>query len=136
MLPFNKFAIFLKLSAVKLIMKYWVHHLTFFFQLVFISCMVTLSSCLIWQIISFILPPNEYGCVYAWTMLGNTATLFWKSWECCRMCWLMANISGPVQSRHRLVVAITDSIPLYGSEIGTKALKIVCRMNHTAMPRV
>ena len=37
--------------------------------------MVTLSSCLIWQIISFILSPNEYGCVYAWTMLGNIATL-------------------------------------------------------------
>ena len=33
--------------------------------------MVTLSSCLIWQIISFILPPNEYGCVYAWTTLGS-----------------------------------------------------------------
>ena len=31
--------------------------------------MVTLSSCLIWQIISFILPPNEYGC--AWTTLGS-----------------------------------------------------------------
>ena len=27
--------------------------------------MVTLSPCLIWQIISFILPPNEYGCVNA-----------------------------------------------------------------------
>ena len=27
--------------------------------------MGTLSSCLIWRIISFILPPNEYGCVYA-----------------------------------------------------------------------
>ena len=26
--------------------------------------MLTISSCLIWQIISFILPPNEYGCVY------------------------------------------------------------------------
>ena len=25
--------------------------------------MVTFSSCLIWQIISFILPPNKYGCV-------------------------------------------------------------------------
>ena len=37
--------------------------------------MVTLSSCLIWQIIRFILPPNEYGCVYAWTTLGNIATL-------------------------------------------------------------
>ena len=30
-----------------------------------ISWMVTLSSCLIWQIFSFILSPNEYGCVYA-----------------------------------------------------------------------
>ena len=41
------------------------------FQLVFISWMVTLSSWLIWQIINFILPPNEYGCVYAWTTLGS-----------------------------------------------------------------
>ena len=31
--------------------------------------MVTLSSCRIWQIISFILPTNEYSCVYAWTLL-------------------------------------------------------------------
>ena len=37
--------------------------------------MVTLSSCLIWQIISFILPSNEYGCVYAWTTLGNMETV-------------------------------------------------------------
>ena len=42
-----------------------------FFQLVLISWMVTLSSYLIWQIINFILPPNEYGCVYDWTMLGT-----------------------------------------------------------------
>ena len=33
--------------------------------------MVTFSSCLIWQIINFILPPNKYGCVYAWTTLGS-----------------------------------------------------------------
>ena len=33
--------------------------------------MVTLSSCLNWQIISFILPPNEYGCVYTRTMLRS-----------------------------------------------------------------
>ena len=49
---------------------YWVRHLTLFF-----SWMVTHNSCLIWQIISFILPPNEYGCVYTWTMLGNI--IFW-----------------------------------------------------------
>ena len=36
-----------------------------------ISWMVTLSSCLIWQIISFTFPPNEYGCVYAWTTLRS-----------------------------------------------------------------
>ena len=35
--------------------------------------MVTLSSCLIWQIIRFILQPNEYGCVYAWTTMGMWA---------------------------------------------------------------
>ena len=50
---------------------YMVHHLKFFFQLVLISWMVTLTSCLIRQIISFILPPNEYACVYAWTTLGS-----------------------------------------------------------------
>ena len=54
---------------------YRVRHLTFFFQLVLISWMATLSSCLIWQTISFILAPNEYGCVHAWTTLGNIATL-------------------------------------------------------------
>ena len=54
--------------------KEWVRHLTFSFQLVLISWTVTLSSCLIWQIISFILPPNEYGCVYAWTSLRDRLT--------------------------------------------------------------
>ena len=44
-------------------------HITYFFQLLLISWMVTLDSYLIWQIINFILPPNEYGCVYAWTTL-------------------------------------------------------------------
>ena len=53
---------------------YRVRHLTFVFQLVLISWMVTLSLCLIWQIISFFLPPNEYGCAYAWTTLGNIVT--------------------------------------------------------------
>ena len=36
-----------------------------FFQLKLISWMATLIFCLIWQIISFISPPNAYGCVYA-----------------------------------------------------------------------
>ena len=46
-----------------------------FFQLVLISRMVALSSCLIWQIISFIFPPNEYGCVYDWTRLGSGSAI-------------------------------------------------------------
>ena len=33
--------------------------------------MLTLILCLIWQIISFILSPNDYGCVSAWTTLGS-----------------------------------------------------------------
>ena len=42
-------------------MLYWVRHLTIFFsQLMLISWMVTLSSCLFWQIICFLLPPYEY----------------------------------------------------------------------------
>ena len=39
--------------------------------IVLISWMATLSSYLIWQIFSFIHPPNEYGCVFAWTTLEN-----------------------------------------------------------------
>ena len=39
---------------------YRVPHLTFF------SISAYFVLCLIWQIISFTLPPNEYGCVYAW----------------------------------------------------------------------
>ena len=50
-----------------------------FFQLVLTSWMVTLSSCLIWQIISFIILLKEYGCIHAWTTLGNIVTLLWKS---------------------------------------------------------
>ena len=46
----------------------------FFFQLVLILWMVTLKSYLIWKILSFILRPNKYGCVYAWTTLRNIAT--------------------------------------------------------------
>ena len=38
-------------------------------KLMLSSWMATLSSCLIWQKISFILQPNEYDCVYAWAML-------------------------------------------------------------------
>ena len=54
---------------------YRVCHLTYFFTLVLISWMVTLSSCVIWQVISFILPPNEYGCVYAWITLRSVPGL-------------------------------------------------------------
>ena len=74
----------------------------FFFQLAFISWMVTLGSCLICQIISFILPPNENGCdtlEQRWEILrhyfenhGNVAKMqqnhlfgwswFWSWWVC------------------------------------------------------
>ena len=59
-------------SCVKLfkspcIFVYRVRHLTFFFFLY----ILTLDSCLIKQIISFILLPNEYDCVYVWTTLGS-----------------------------------------------------------------
>ena len=64
-----------------------------------ISWLVTLSSCLIWQIISFILPPNEYGCVYAWKTLRSGPTIglqkmpilanhlfrWSSSWQNCRI---------------------------------------------------
>ena len=41
---------------------------------------------------------------------------------------LMANIRGLIQSRRRLMMAITDSILLYGSEIWADALKVECRL--------
>ena len=47
-----------------------------FSQLVLILWMATLSSCLIWQIISFIL--NNYGCVYAWQCPAKWACRFWQ----------------------------------------------------------
>ena len=53
------------------IIYYLLDYGVFFFQLVLILWIVIHSSCLIWQIISFILPPNEYDCVYAWITLGS-----------------------------------------------------------------
>ena len=58
---------------------YWMRHLKFFY-LVFIMWVVIRSSCLLWQTIWFILPLNEYGYVYAWTLLANITILqHWKS---------------------------------------------------------
>ena len=59
--------------------------------------MATLKSCLIWQIICVILPPNEYGCAYTWTTLRSGSAIdlqkmpisakkkssFW-SWHICK----------------------------------------------------
>ena len=53
------------------VLSFRVRHLTFFSTSAYFVNGNTWSSCLIWQIISFILPPNEYGCVYAWTTLGS-----------------------------------------------------------------
>ena len=47
----------------------------FFFSTRAYSWMITLSSCLISQIISFILPRNEYGCVNTWTTLGSGSAI-------------------------------------------------------------
>ena len=48
-----------------------------FFQLVLISWMITLSACLIWQIFSCILLPNEYGCL-RWEILRHYFCRFWQ----------------------------------------------------------
>ena len=42
--------------------------------------MVTLSSFLIWQIIRFILPPKEYGCVYA-SLSGPAIDTRFRFWQ-------------------------------------------------------
>ena len=44
--------------------------------------MVTLSLCLIWLVISFIHPQNEYGCVYTWTTLRWVG--MWSAYRRCR----------------------------------------------------
>ena len=73
---------------------YRVRHLTFFSTSAYFVNGNTLSSCLIWQIISFILPSNEYGCVYAWNFACDRLTedadfehfrwcSFW-SWRVCK----------------------------------------------------
>ena len=41
--------------------------------------MLTLSSCLIWQIITFILPPNEYSCDRLSEGHRNPARIYWKA---------------------------------------------------------
>ena len=43
-----------------------VHHLTFLF-----STSAYFVNYLVWQIISFIVTPKEYGCVYSWTTLRS-----------------------------------------------------------------
>ena len=53
--------------------------------------MVTLRSYWIWQIISFILPPNEYGCVHAWTTLGSGCAI-----DLLKMP-ILAKIIGPIE---------------------------------------
>ena len=75
---------------------YWVCHLTLFFQLVLILWMVTLSSCMIWQIISFILLLNEQRLNKGWEGLLPTyrSCRFWQksflrwssfwSWRVCK----------------------------------------------------
>ena len=74
----------------------------FFFVFFFVNNKHLFVNGLIWQIISFILPPNEYSCVYAWKhweilrqidlqkmpILGNKNylfrwSLFW-SWRVCK----------------------------------------------------
>ena len=102
---------------------YRVRHLTFF-QLVLILWMVTLTSYLIWQIISFILPPNEYGCVYAWPsgpaidlrnmpILTKKNHLFrWSSFRSWRVC-KQAKLS---HLRHRKPVRI-DWKPLHPKQV-------------------
>ena len=91
--------------------------------------MVTLISCLIWQIISFIFPPNEYGCVYAWITLGNIGTLllptlvkknhlfswgsFW-SWPVCKQAKL--SYLGHRKPARTLKSQHTQNESLFGAE--------------------
>ena len=68
---------------------YRLRHLKFFY-LVLISWTVTLSSSPIWQIISFILPPNEYLCTrlnnagkYCDITLKNFTKIAYGFWKNC-----------------------------------------------------
>ena len=61
-----------------------------------------------------------------WVQIRHTATNVAKIISLLSR--LMANIGDHTQIRRRLMMAITDSILLYGSEFGTDALKADCRL--------
>ena len=83
--------------------------------------MVALSSCLIWQIISFILPPNEYGCVYDEDVDLGKKVIFsdeahfdlggYVNKQNCRVC-------GQKTRTHTLS---TQNESLFGADFGPKA---------------
>ena len=116
---------------------YKVRHLTFF-QIVLISWLVTLSSCLIWQIISFILPPNEHCCVYTRTRLGSGPaidlqkmpilakknhlfrwSLFW-SWRVCKQA-KFSHFGAQKPRTHTLKSRRTQNESLFGADFGPQA---------------
>ena len=92
---------------------YRVRHLTFFFQLVLISWMVTLSSCLI---LVLFFRQNEYGCVYVWRMLtedadfGKTSSfqmkiiLIWRVYKNKQNCWIWGT-----ENQHAYIETATHS---------------------------
>lgn len=76
--------------------KYKVRHLTFFPQ-VHISWMITLISWLILQIISFILPPNEYDC---YTLEQRDVTL--------KIMFLLQNVFWNLELSFRTFLSLYD----------------------------
>ena len=97
-----------------------------FFQLVLISWMVTLSSCLIWHIINFILPPNEYGWISGsaidiqkMSILAKNhlfrSSSFWF-WRVCKQIKL-----SHLGAQETLKSRRTQNVSLFGTDFGPEA---------------
>ena len=130
--------------------RWQVYHITgqpsnVFFQLVLISWMVTPSSCLVWQIISFSLPPKEYDCVYAWTTLGSGPEIdlqkmpilaFWY-WRVCKQAKLLhLGHRKPASIHWKADAPKTSHYLAIQSSIGSEVEVIQCVTSSLSRPAI
>ena len=72
------------------------------------------------------LPIRLYPRLTFWAQIRNTSTK--AANVTSLLSGLMANLGGPTQSKRRLIMAITDSMLLYSSDVWADALKVYRRI--------